>query len=72
MTQRALAAPAIPNSLAEVTPEWLTAVLHGRGVLKHTTVTGFRSQRLGEGEGFVGSLARLCLELDPKDRLRRP
>lgn len=57
----------IPERLEDLTPEWLTRVLRERGVLKTARVTGARQQLLGEGEGFVGVLARLILELEPQE-----
>lgn len=54
----------IPQTLDELTPEWLTAVLRERGVLARGAVTSVRHEILGDGEGFVGVLARLFLEID--------
>jgi hypothetical protein len=54
----------IPDSLAALTPEWLTAQLRSEGVLEAGRVTGLRAEILGEGEGFVGEVARLHLELE--------
>lgn len=59
-----MAKPAIPSTLDDLTPEWLTGVLRGCGALHEARVTGVTSEALGEGEGFVGSLARLHLSLD--------
>ena len=47
-----------------MTPEWLTAALRESGLLSQARVVGMHAQALGVGEGFVGSLARLRLELD--------
>ena len=50
----------LPNSLAALSAEWLTAALHDGGSLPPTAyVTSFESQRLGIGEGFLGELARI-------------
>jgi hypothetical protein len=54
----------IPAQPSDLTPEWLTAALRESGLLSLARVTGMNSQALGVGEGFVGSLARLRLELD--------
>jgi hypothetical protein len=59
-----VARPHIPDSLAQLTPEWLTAQLEATGVLAQGRVKGFRAELLGEGEGFVGQVARLHLELE--------
>jgi hypothetical protein len=58
-----IAAP-IPSTLDELTPEWLDMALRSRGVLQTSRVTGARPEVLGEGEGFVGLIARLHLEFD--------
>lgn len=57
----------IPTRAEELTPEWLTAALRSRGVLKESRVIGYETEGLGEGEGFVGSLVRLDLELDREE-----
>ena len=55
-------AEAIPQSVDELTPEWLSDAL--RDVLGEARVQAVTVEMLGEGEGFVGTLARLRLELD--------
>jgi hypothetical protein len=57
----------IPAQPSDVTPEWLTAALRETGVLSLGRVVGMHAQALGVGEGFVGSLARVRLELDPPE-----
>ena len=54
----------IPERLEEVTPEWLTAALRRSGVLGDLRVTGTVTEILGEGEGFLGDIARLRLTYD--------
>jgi hypothetical protein len=51
----------IPANLEEVTPEWFTQVLIDSGVIKHTSVTAVESERLGEGQGFIGQVIRFKL-----------
>ena len=51
-----MARPVIPTTLEELTPEWLSGVLPG-----DARVASVRCEPLGEGEGFVGQLARLHL-----------
>ena len=52
----------IPERLDDLTPEWLTAALRETDELGPTgTVTSVDRQILGEGEGFLGDLARLTL-----------
>ena len=54
----------IPKSIAECSPAWLTEVLRAEQVLKHATVEDVEVEILGEGEGFMGTVARLHLKLD--------
>ena len=56
-----------PDSIAELTPEWLTRALHAGGVIGAETVTAATYEPLGAGAGFVGQLARIQLTYD-----RRP
>lgn len=53
----------IPQSLDALTPEWLTGVL-GERWLGEARVSRVECEPLGEGEGFVGQLARLRLAFD--------
>ncbi len=57
----------IPESLAELTPEWLTGALRESGVLREARVTGVESEVLGVGQGFIGEVARLTLRYDQKE-----
>jgi hypothetical protein len=57
----------IPSRPDELTREWLTSALRSRGVLRKAAVSGFTSEILGEGEGFVGTIARIRLSLDPPE-----
>ena len=54
----------IPQTIQELTPEWLTRALRTGGALRDANVIGVSSEVLGEGEGFVGLIARLRLTLD--------
>jgi hypothetical protein len=58
-----LAKSRIPQRLDELTPAWLTQAL-GREWLGDAKVGKVSSEFLGEGEGFIGQIARLCLSLD--------
>jgi len=53
----------IPESPAQLTPEWLTAALRADGAITRddATVTSFDAETVGEGVGFIGLLARLHL-----------
>jgi len=54
-----------PSKLAEFTPTWLTEELRRSGTIgQDSTVTGVDHQVLGEGEGFMGIIARLSLSYD--------
>lgn len=58
----------IPEHAGELTTAWLTASLRSAGVISRSMVEGFESRTLGEGEGFLGDLARLSLRYDqPED-----
>ena len=48
----------IPESAADITPEWLTSVLS-------VDVTDVRAENLGEGLGLLGEVARLHLKYAP-------
>lgn len=55
----------IPERLDDLTPEWLTAALRESGELAPTaSVTSAERQILGEGEGFLGDIARLTLSYE--------
>lgn len=55
----------IPESVADITPEWLTPVLRGSGVISEgARVAAVRATVIGEGVGFVGTIARLDLAYD--------
>lgn len=56
---------AIPRTMAELTPAWLTAALRERGVIgAQTSVTQAWSESIGAGAGFLGQLARVHLRYD--------
>jgi hypothetical protein len=52
---------AIPPQIADVSVDWLNEVLGG----KVGTIASFRAERLGEGVGILGELARLHLAYAP-------
>ena len=54
----------IPMTAEEFTPEWVTAALQSGGILGNESVTGVETTPVGEGAGFLGSLARLGLTYD--------
>lgn len=56
--------PAILDSPAELSAEWLTAALRDAGVLGTGAVCGFEAEPLGEGVGVLGQLVRLRLDYD--------
>jgi thiamine kinase-like enzyme len=57
----------IPIVAEEITAEWLTAALRKRGVLTTSQVSEIKVEVLGEGEGFVGDVARLHLRYDAEE-----
>ncbi len=54
----------IPESLEELTPEFLTGALREGGSLAEATVTEVETEVLGVGQGFIGDVARLTLRYD--------
>lgn len=56
--------PFIPEHLDELTPEWLTQVLSERGILASASVESVSREMLGDGEGFLGVIARMTLQYD--------
>jgi aminoglycoside/choline kinase family phosphotransferase len=54
----------IPYSAEHVTSQWLTDALASTGVITSSTVASFGTERLGEGQGFVGQIVRLSLTYD--------
>ena len=54
-----------PTTMAGFTPEWLTHVLrHSGSIPTSTTATSVSHEILGQGEGFMGELARLTVGYD--------
>lgn len=52
----------LPATIDELTPDWLTGALRAGGhIAPGTAVRGVRSERLGEGVGFIGVVCRLSL-----------
>ncbi len=54
----------IPMTLEDFTPDWATAALRSSGTLEDERVTALETSMVGEGFGFLGSLARLALTYD--------
>jgi hypothetical protein len=57
----------IPASMDEITPEWLTAALRKSGHLRAARVIEAPRQRIGEGVGILGELARITLVYDREE-----
>ena len=58
----------IPERLDDLTPEWLTTALREGGNLPETgVVTSVEREMLGEGEGFMGDIARLRLTYEGEE-----
>lgn len=51
--------PATPEGL---TPEWLSAVLHGGGFAPGAAITSVTTEDIGTGVGFIGQVCRVKLE----------
>ena len=52
----------IPERLGDLTAEWLTEVLRSTGALEHGHVESVKCETIGDGEGFLGIVARARLE----------
>lgn len=56
--------PAVPPTMNEVTPEWLTGALREGGHIGEATVVAIESTAIGEGVGFLGELRRIEMRYD--------
>ena len=54
----------VPKDLWEITPSWLTAVLHSTEPLSNASVTEYSVEPITEGKGFMNQVARLRLHYD--------
>lgn len=55
----------IPEAVDELSPEWLTQALHARGHLPADAhVEKVSAETIGDGEGFMGVIARLSLHFE--------
>ena len=59
-----MSALAIPTTMDQVTPAWLTAALRESGVLSTATVTSIEKVIIGTGVGILGELARVTPTYD--------
>jgi len=49
-----------PSNAADITPEWLGALMHGLGLISAPAdVTGITVERLGDGVGFTSDIQRI-------------
>jgi hypothetical protein len=55
---------AFPVSPGELTAEWLSGALRAAGATMRATVTSFTHERIGEGVGFLGEIARITPAYD--------
>lgn len=54
----------LPTAPAGLTPDWVTAALRSGGVLAEGRVSSVESEIIGEGIGFIGTVARLKLQYE--------
>ena len=59
----------IPATIDEISVDWLNDALTGSGVLKDNSVKSLDRKIIGEGQGYVGTLARLSVEYAQPDEL---
>jgi hypothetical protein len=57
----------IPIGIEDITSQWLTGALTESGVLKENAVKSVERNIIGEGQGYVGTLARLSIEYEQPD-----
>ena len=55
---------AVPDSLIDVTSEWLTQALRSSGILGEASVTGYSAETITGGQGFMNQLFRLNPQYD--------
>jgi hypothetical protein len=56
----------VPGRPSEINAEWLSARLRDAGVLgAGDRVAGFELERIGQGHGFAGEIARVALRYEP-------
>jgi hypothetical protein len=55
---------ALPRTLAEITPPWLTWALRTGGYLARANIVAIAGQAIGQEVGFLDGLARLHLTYD--------
>ena len=58
-----MAQVSIPASMADITPEWLTAALRANGHISGS-VSSAEKVTIGQGVGILGELARITLTYD--------
>ncbi len=54
----------VPLTVEDFTPDWATEALRASGTIGHERVIAVETSPVGEGFGFLGSLARLALTYD--------
>ena len=54
----------VPRGLRDITPAWLTKALQSGGVSEGASVTGYLTETIAEGKGFMNRLFRLRLDYD--------
>ena len=57
----------IPSGPEALTPEWVTGMLRNAGVLRRSSVMGWETEVVGEGEGFLGLIVRFHLSYDRQE-----
>ena len=63
----------IPTGPDEITPQWLTEALGstgtgpGMGTAERPNIVGLQSERLGQGQGFVGQVYRITPEYHARE-----
>ena len=55
---------ATPQTVAEITPTWIEEVLRSAGAIAAERVAGIETRPIGEGQGFLSSMAVVAIQYD--------
>ena len=53
-----------PQTIAEITPTWIEEVLRSAGAIGAERVAGIETRPIGEGQGFLSSMAVVAIRYD--------
>ncbi len=53
-----------PRHVGEITPQWIDEILHAASAVKEPHIVAIESTVIGEGVGYLSSVARVNLTYD--------